>query len=540
MSSSGFNVPTARRDLRTEELLGIIDRETPPPPAPHHIVVIGAGISGLVTAGLLKRWGFEVTVLEASNVVGGRVKTVRSPLSPGVYCDVGAMRIPRTHMLVHDYIERVGLSGKLNNFRSEVPENLIYVNGVKATFGEYRADPDVLQYPVNVRERGRDADELWRMATEPVLAFIREDPTANWPSVVRDYDRHSIRTYLTALRNRRAPEFSEAAIEMMGVLLNVESVMMTSFVEGLRDQLELNLGGTYHELLGGNDQLPWSLVRHYGLADDIQFNSRMAGIRQDAHSVTVHYESSVANRSRTVVCDKAIVTIPFTALRMVAIEPGCFSRDKMRAIRALHYDTSTKVVLEFKSRFWETRDDIYGGRSVTDLPIRSVYYPSHGHGEPGPAALIASYTWCDDSLRWDSLSEQDRIRNALRDLAVLHGEVVYEEFRQGISHSWLLDPYSCGAFALFAPEQQTQLHNAIATPEGRIHFAGEHTTLKHAWIEGAIESGIRAAVEVHPVVAEAAPAACSEPRIGVAANGRGPSAEAEECKHLALLGRTRP
>jgi monoamine oxidase len=64
-------------------------------------------------------------------------------------------------------------------------------------------------------------------------------------------------------------------------------------------------------------------------------------------------------------------------------------------------------------------------------------------------------------------------------------------------HSWYNDPYARGAFALFEPEQETRLQTAIVQPEGRIHFAGEHTSLYHAWIQGALESGIRAAKEIH-------------------------------------------
>jgi monoamine oxidase len=74
---------------------------------------------------------------------------------------------------------------------------------------------------------------------------------------------------------------------------------------------------------------------------------------------------------------------------------------------------------------------------------------------------------------------------------------VREEFEGGASHAWSADPYAAGAFALFAPGQQTQLHDDIVRPEGRVHFAGEHCSLHHAWIQGALESGVRAAREIH-------------------------------------------
>jgi monoamine oxidase len=91
----------------------------------------------------------------------------------------------------------------------------------------------------------------------------------------------------------------------------------------------------------------------------------------------------------------------------------------------------------------------------------------------------------------DSMVEQ-----ALEDVAKIHPSVT-AEFEVGTAWAWYDDPWARGAFALFEPEQQTRLHEHILRPEGRIHFAGEHTSLYHAWIQGALESGIRAAREIH-------------------------------------------
>ena len=97
--------------------------------------------------------------------------------------------------------------------------------------------------------------------------------------------------------------------------------------------------------------------------------------------------------------------------------------------------------------------------------------------------LLASYTWAQDALRWGSMNEEDRVEQALEDVAKIHPEIV-EEFEVGASHAWYSDPYAGGAFALFEPEQQTLLQDHIVAPEGRIHFAGEHCSLYHAWIQG--------------------------------------------------------
>jgi len=136
-----------------------------------------------------------------------------------------------------------------------------------------------------------------------------------------------------------------------------------------------------------------------------------------------------------------------------------------------------------------------GGGTVTDLPIRNVYYPDHGR-ETGRGVLLASYTWSEDAQRWGSLSEDARIAEALEDVMQIHPQAG-ADYEGGASEMWHDDPFAGGAFALFEPGQQSLLHSHIIAPEGRVHFAGEHASLAHAWIQGAIESGLRAASEVN-------------------------------------------
>ena len=94
------------------------------------------------------------------------------------------------------------------------------------------------------------------------------------------------------------------------------------------------------------------------------------------------------------------------------------------------------------------------------------------------------------------MDDEDAIEQALEDVAQIHPSIT-KEFEVGAVQNWYDDPWARGAFALFEPEQQTRLQASIVGPEGRIHFAGEHTSLYHAWIQGALESGIRAAKEIH-------------------------------------------
>jgi monoamine oxidase len=158
----------------------------------------------------------------------------------------------------------------------------------------------------------------------------------------------------------------------------------------------------------------------------------------------------------------------------------------------------SKILLQVRSRFWERTDGILGGTTTTDLPIRRLVYPSHSDPEERRGVLLASYTWGQDAIRWAALPEEDRITLALKDVAKIHPQVL-EEYEGGASHAWHSDPWAGGAFALFAPGQEAALHSDALRPEGRVYFAGEHCSLWHAWIQGALESGIRAAQQIHRV-----------------------------------------
>lgn len=143
--------------------------------------------------------------------------------------------------------------------------------------------------------------------------------------------------------------------------------------------------------------------------------------------------------------------------------------------------------------------NVFGGGSTTDNPNRYIYYPSHPvPGGKGGGVVLATYSWSDDAARWDSMEDAQRYVHALRNLQLIHGrriEVFYTG--AGQTQSWLRNPYAFGEAAIYTPHQMTSFHLDAVKPEGPVHFAGEHTSLKHAWIEGAVETAVRAAIDVH-------------------------------------------
>ena len=444
------------------------------------VIVIGAGMAGLVAAFELARQGHQPVVLEAQNRVGGRVYTMRS-FAPGLYGEAGAMRIPRVHDLTLAYCDLFGL--QLRPFLMGNPNGLVYVAGERMTAEEAGLEPDRLGFEVADHERGRTFGDLWDDATRDLREMLERDGPSAWDEIVHQYDQYSLREFLIL------KGFSEGAIEMYGVMNFVEADMNNAVIEELRE----DLGRAFEdmqEIVGGMDLLPRAFYSH--LEERIRFGAEVFAMEQDSEGVTVHFKTEAGRYTER--GDYAICAIPFSVLRQVEVLTP-FSREKQRAVRQLNYSASTKVLFQVRERVWETDDGIFGGATVTDLPIRRINYPTPDPSTPR-GVLLASYTWSQDAARWGAMDEETRQEEALQDVGRIHPRIrdVYEV---GASHAWDNDRFANGAFALFQPEQQTQLQADIVRPEGRIHFAGEHCSLHHAWIQGALESGIRAAQAIH-------------------------------------------
>jgi monoamine oxidase len=478
--------------LSIQQMISIIRNGLKKAPVPKNITIVGAGLAGLVAASLLKAAGHYVTILEATNNVGGRVCTLRSPFSHGLYLNAGPMRIPDSHFLTLEYINKFGLT--VNLFINRTPLDILYLDGIKTRLNIFESNPGILNFPVKPNESGKGAEELLNLAIQPIINFIKKDPARNWALVEKEFNEYSLGLFLKSYHYQYGSTFSDGAVDMIGLLLDYKAFMGMSFLEVLREMVSFRTT-RFYEITDGMDLLPRAFLPQ--LKNDIKFNQRMTKISQNNSGLTIHSTHPQTLKNSTINSDLAIITIPFSVLRFVEVEPlHSFSYFKRKAIREINYMAATKIGIEFKSRFWERENQI-GGKSITDLPIRFTYYPSQGIGTNGPAVVLASYTWADEALIWNGLSNDDRIQYALKNLAQIYGNQIYSEFVTGTSYSWVDNPYATGALATFEPGRESELFPYIPTPEGKVHFAGEHTTLTQGWMQGAIESGIRVAYEVN-------------------------------------------
>ncbi|KAF6720814.1 L-amino-acid oxidase [Oryzias melastigma] len=481
---SGDPVFDCLQDSDYSELLDVVLKGLPVAKSPRHVLIVGGGMAGLTAAKVLEDAGHKVTILEASDHIGGRVETYRNK-KEGWYAEVGAMRIPSFHKILLSIISKLQIP--LNHFIQEDMNTYYLINEALHRTYAVENNPSILNYSLHDGERGKSASELFSQA----LWKVRDDLKAmGCSAMLNKYDSYTVKEYLVKEGN-----LSRGALRMIGDILNENSLFYTSLIEMLYIQSDISDNIEYFEVTDGFDHLPRAFYQV--LNATILLNLKVKSINQRGgdHVIVTFQDRQNRGSLSNLTVDYVLVTATAKATLFIDFQPP-LSGNKMEALRSVHYASSTKVVLSFKERFWE-KEGIRGGKSITDLPSRFIYYPSHSFPGTAAGALLASYTCSDDSTLFQGMSDEELMVVVLEDLVRIHGQEIKPLWTGGLVKKWGLDPYSLGAFALFTPYQQGQYAQELFRSEGRVHFAGEHTATPHGWIETAVKSALRAAKNIN-------------------------------------------
>jgi monoamine oxidase len=462
--------------------------KSPPRPTAvrRRVIVVGAGLAGLAAAYELVAQGHEVTVLEAQDRAGGRVHTLRQPFADGLYAEAGAIALSDGYRHALRYVQAFGLTAvppttfgglaplyHLRGRRIEVRPGA-KVDWPFALTAEEKGlgvDGMVRKYFARAYELGNPADPAWRLER------------------FKGYDAITLAEYL------KRQGASAEAVKMLGDCLWFGYGWSTgSALHRLVSDLALfYMGQSTLVIQGGTDLLPQAFARKLG--ERIHYGAAVLRVAQQAKGVRAVYRQKGAERVAD--ADILIVTVPCPLLRKIAFTPE-LTAAKRRILAALEYVPVTRLYLQARRRFWA--DAGTAGGAGTDLPIQLVSeHPFARPANQGPRSILECHVKGAEAARIAAWDEDRQLA-----FAVAHLEKVHPGFRRayerGTVFSWGKERWAGGGYPFWKPGQLTAWQPELARAEGRVCFAGEHTSVLGRTIEGALESGNRAAQEALRVV----------------------------------------
>lgn len=495
------------------------------------IAILGAGISGLVAAYELDKLGHEIVIYEANDRIGGRILT--KYFSNNQYHELGAMRVPKLHDYVSYYVNEFKLDTREFIPQCREGKTFFYIRNTLSRYSQYY-EKIVSKFNLSDDEKeiaSEDVLALLNNAINPIIEEIKYNKAdldalmavGSMTDRIRYLDNISLEDYLSSLL------ISDDVMTLIKSASGLGGIFDRALTAFIRIELALEYphgeDSGFFEIVGGFDNLVLEFKKRIKGKDKMQCNSEIQ-IIQNLDSII---KLTVRNKDRgkyVIEYDQVICTIPFSTLRKIRLEG--VSKAKKRSISNISYIPATKVLLYCRDRFWERKPyNIRGGNSQTDLMNMTIYYPSpliynqeiqsKYHDEQNintkneykkesneyifkneniPGVLVVTF-WGMDAKKIDLLTKQEMVTKVINIISNIHPEI--NEKGMIIEHdsiSWGNNPWSLGGFAFFKPGDFTEYYNDGIQPEGNLFFAGEHCSVDHAWIQGAINSSLRAVEQV--------------------------------------------
>ncbi|KZP24450.1 FAD/NAD(P)-binding domain-containing protein [Athelia psychrophila] len=533
------------------------------------VAIIGAGISGLYTAMILQSLDIPHKIIEATNRTGGRIMTHKfpgdpaDPGDPAQYYDVGAMRFPLGLPIMARLLrlfEHADIAPNIAlipyNFVSVDNMHYLHYNGVRTR------KSGILDVPLDDHFGFGVAEAYHSVGYERIVRDVRTAYVAEleahpqngegpgWDFLMAR-DRYSTRAYMSVAYSPNQQFLFPDLLDANGLPANAplapglpapglpndvinwcetmdgstgdydrafSQTVLGAMAFGAVDPAPLDAGWRCIE--GGSSRITDAMVAALGPLTPIDFNTPVNAIgltNPDLGRNSMMTVNSFGGEPEQF--SHVVSTIPLPVLRSLDLSRSSLTLHQGLALRQLRYGHAVKIGVQFQTAWWTHGIDrdglpvgIVGGQSSTDMPIRTVVYPSYGLDRPDtePAVLIASYCWTEDAERFAALIVQFNstpnplnsplAELVLRNLAELHNvEVGFLAAQVMAIHPWDWNaaPYAMGASARFGPSDFAELHHLFRpAAEGRLHFAGDAISTRHAWTVGALDSAWRAVDDI--------------------------------------------
>jgi monoamine oxidase len=490
-------------------LLGMVETtqhpDFPLPPSTGRgtkVIILGAGIAGLVSAYEMRRAGFDCTVLEARERPGGRNWTLRRgsklvfddgtlqecTFDEGNYFNCGPARLPSIHKNILGYCNelRVALEVEVNTSRSALLQN-------DAVFG---GRPIPQRQAIN-DTRGHVAELLAKCVQKGALdQDFTQDDHVQVLDFLRAYgalNKNYQYTGSSRSGDRQLPGAGDQ-IEIPREPLPFSDLLRSNFCRSMLFEEVLDMQATMFQPVGGMDRISYAFAHSLGKV--VHYKSPVAEIRKTDNGVRVLYRKGEGGPVASIEAPYCVCTLPLTILKTV---PNDFAPRVRSAIQPLTYDSAYKVAWESR-RFWEQDgDEIYGGiSSLTSGPINVVWYPSANLMSPR-GVVVAGYGM-ENFEPFGKLPSLDAKLAASRaGIEKLHPGKS-KELEKPMYISWGKVPYSLGSWVsggfgyppTDGPTYYDGPYRELIVPDDRIYFAGDHCSHIIGWQEGAVLAAQRA------------------------------------------------
>jgi monoamine oxidase len=474
-----------------------------------HVVILGAGIAGLTCAYELGKAGYQCTLLEAQPRVGGRNFTVRggtrqtdldgntqvAQFAKGLYLNAGPARIAQW-MVTVDYCRELGVP--LEIFANVNAAAYVYEESGNMQPGNplrrRAAKADMFGYVAELLAKATDQGALDKELTaedkERLLDFLRDfgsigkkvpgNPDASWC-----YTGGENRGYTEWPGATGSPGVSAGPPLSLSTILSYELGDEISFETDYEDAMVML------QPVGGMDAIPTALTQAVGL-EKVQLNCVVTAITNQPDRVSVTYRDA-SGQERLAEADYCIATLPPQLLAKVRhnLSPGV-----QRGLTTFRPVSVGKIGLEYRSRWWETDDKIFGGITETDMDIDQIWYPSSGfHSERG--ILLGYYNSGSDSRTYDPLSPGAREAKALDQGQKIHGPRYRAELASSFSMAWARTPYIEGGWQKIPGGPENPVYAPLNTAAGRVYFAGDWLSHEVSWQHGAFCSARKTVGTLH-------------------------------------------